>query len=321
MYSSASKRVILALLLALEASAYTLSFYSSAGCSGPSQWQHSTTNDSTYITPCEPVPAAAGNSILSAAIAGDATDNHWGYTAQLFSDPACNSQVTTISTDSGCESTGPIRSFVVVGTESNFQMPEGSWDAVSYTVNSVESIEWDAVYNETETEYYQNDNYGDGGGSSSSSSSSSSSITYGSSGAAEPVMYPLDDASLEYATSSIDEAGIPGTVDEAVLDADCGDTIQEKEYLIDGNGDGLADGTLSETVTTNPDGDIVKYEKKKVENGQNFAGPGAIMDGTVVHYDPTSPDRDPREPDPVLDDASSGTLTSTGWPAAVLRRE
>ncbi|KAK6507906.1 hypothetical protein TWF481_006327 [Arthrobotrys musiformis] len=318
MSSSASRVAIPALLLSLRVSAYTLAFYGNAGCSGAARWQHKTTNDSTYMTPCEPIPAAAGNGILSAVITGDATDNHWGYTAQLFSDPACNSQATLISSDGGCESTGSgIRSFIVVGTESDFQMPEGQWDTVSYTVNTVESIDGDAVYNETD-QYYETDNYG-AGGSSSSSSGSSSSVSYDSSsdpGAAVPVMYPLDDASLEYAISNDDEAGIPGGIDEAVLGADCGDTVQEKGYAVDEDGNGLADGSILETTTTDPSGNIVRYQKQE-QYGQDI--PGAIMDGPVVQGDPTL--NDPRVPDPVLDNGSSGTLTSTGWPAVVLSRE
>ncbi|KAK6513134.1 hypothetical protein TWF506_009300 [Arthrobotrys conoides] len=308
-----SKGAILALaLLASETSAYTLSFYGNTACSGASRWQHSTTNDSTYMTPCEPIPASAGNGVVSAALAGDATDNHWGYTAQLFSDPACNSQVTIISSDDGCQPTGPIRSFVVVGTESDFQMPPGDWapvpdvDTVSYTVKSVESIGGDAVYNETETEYYETDNHGGAGGSPGSS---------GSIGASDPlpVLYPLDDASIEYATTNNDEAGVPGTVDEAVLEADCGDTVQEEDYVIDKNGDGLADATVEKTTTTDSDGNLVGYEERTVSSGQNFRGPGAVMNGPDVGS--------VRVPNQVLKKRCLGTSTSTGWPAAAASRE
>ncbi|RVD89576.1 uncharacterized protein DFL_000579 [Arthrobotrys flagrans] len=221
-----STLVTLALLpLASKASAYTTPFYGSAA-------------------------STAGNGILSAAITGDATDNYWGYTARPFSNPACNPQVTTISSDGGCESTGAIRRFVVVGTESNFQMLEGNWDTVSYTFNTVQSIESDAIYNET----------------------------------------------AKYATTNDVEVSIPG-------------------YAVDKNGDGLADGTIGETTTTDPNGNIVSI-KQEIEN---FAGLGALMDGPVVHYDPTL--NDPRILNPVLDEGGSGTLTSTGWPAAVLSRE
>ncbi|KAF3225107.1 hypothetical protein TWF106_002985 [Orbilia oligospora] len=298
-------------LLAAEISAYTLSFYGNAACLGVSRWQHSTTNDSTYMTPCEQIPASAGNGVISALLAGDATDNHWGYTAQLFSDLACNSQVTTISSKDRCKPTGAIRSFVVVGTESNFRMPEGTWntipreDAVSYTVNTVEStvetIGGDAVYNETEIQYYEADNYGGAGGSSGSSS------YIGSSGP-EPVMYPLDDASLEYATTNDYEAGIPGTVDEAVLEADCGDTVQEEGYVVDKNGDGLADATIEKTTTTDTNGNIVGVEQKVVSSTENLKGPGAAMDAPTVGY--------VNVPDQVQDIQRSGTSTSTGWPAA-----
>ncbi|KAF3223075.1 hypothetical protein TWF679_004273 [Orbilia oligospora] len=298
-------------LLAAEISAYTLSFYGNAACLGVSRWQHSTTNDSTYMTPCEQIPASAGNGVISALLAGDATDNHWGYTAQLFSDLACNSQVTTISSKDRCKPTGAIRSFVVVGTESNFRMPEGTWntipreDAVSYTVNTVEStvetIGGDAVYNETEIQYYEADNYGGAGGSSGSSS------YIGSSGP-EPVMYPLDDASLEYATTNDYEAGIPGTVDEAVLEADCGDTVQEEGYVVDKNGDGLADATIEKTTTTDTNGNIVGVEQKVVSSTENLKGPGAAMDAPTVGY--------VNVPDQVRDSQRSGTSTSTGWPAA-----
>ncbi|KAK6343645.1 hypothetical protein TWF730_011236 [Orbilia blumenaviensis] len=301
------------ILLASEASAYTLSFFGDAACSGVSTWQHSTTNDSTYMTPCEQIPASTGNVIKSAAIVGDATDNHWAYTAQLFSDPACNSEVTTISSKEECQATGSVRSFVVVGTESDFQMPSGGWNPVLSTSETVESqvIGGDAVYNETQTQYYETDNLGNQLGS------SSSSISYDNSEIPVPVIYPMDDASLEYATTNNDEAAVPGGVDEAILDADCGDTVVKEAYATDANWNGLADGKILEETTLNAEGNVVKHETEEYDYPQDIAG--AYMIGDVVSDNTAG--NNLRDPDPVLDVGSSGTSTSTGWPAAVLSRE
>ncbi|KAK6526064.1 hypothetical protein TWF281_011103 [Arthrobotrys megalospora] len=304
---STSKGAVLALLLAFKVSAYKLSFYSDASCSSSSTWQHSATNDTTYTTPCEAIPAAAGSRIRSAGITSEPTDQHWAYTAQLFSDAACSSPITTISTEEGCIATGSVLGFIVVGTESDFVMPEGTWDAVSYTVNTVNSIGGNVVSNETQSEYYTTN-----GGDDDQGSSGGSGILGGSS----PVIYPMDDASLEYAISNDDEAGVPGGADEAILDAPCDDTVKTNIYNVDQNEDGLADGRIVEQTTFNPNGGIVAYKKKTTNRGQNI--PGAVMKGPLVNTNPTF--NHPRDPDPVLDEGSSGTSTSTGWPAAVLKR-